>query len=67
MKTIYEDSRVLVETNGGGEIFITNKEYSQVQIRVGPQHSGQLLMTSFNGQLVPWAINGLSAILVKGL
>jgi hypothetical protein len=67
MEKIFEDIRLIVETNGSGEIFVTNKDDKLSQIRIGPEGAGRLLVTaSFTGQLVPWSINGLSAILVKG-
>jgi len=61
---LFEDRTTLVYTNGSGEIFIENKRGKNSTIRITPDQDG-FSVTAYGSQLTPWAIRGLSAILVQ--
>ena len=63
LPTIYEDSGVRVFHNCSGEIFVENKE-TDVTIRISPDYRS-LMVTTQNGIMTPWAVNGLAAFVVQ--
>jgi len=68
MEKLFENTDLLVETNGSGEIFIRNKKDPRATIRVGVGENNQqeLDITAHDATLTPWAYRGLPAIRVKG-
>ncbi len=64
LPTVYEDSRVRVFHNCSGEIFVENKE-TGINIRIS-QDNKSLVVTTHDGFMTPWSVNGLSAFVVRG-
>lgn len=62
---LFEDSALIVYTNGSGEIFVKNKRDEKSTIRITPDRDG-LNVTAHDGVLTPWAVNGLPAFVVRG-
>jgi hypothetical protein len=65
MTQLFEDSRLIVHTNGCGEIFVQNKADGKPMMRITPD-GDELCVTAHDGVLTPWAINRLPAFLVQG-
>jgi hypothetical protein len=64
LPVLYDDGVTLVYQNHCGEIFVENKRNRNSTLRVSPYGDG-FTITAHSGQLVPWSVNGLSAILVR--
>lgn len=62
---LFEDSNLIVYTNGSGEIFVKNKRDEGSTIRITPDRDG-FHVTAHDGVLTPWAVGGLPAFLVRG-
>jgi len=62
---LYEDNNLLVYHNRSGGIFIESKHDRNARIRVTPDYPG-MHVTAHDGRLIPWIVNGLSAIMVRG-
>jgi hypothetical protein len=60
---LFEDSTLVVYTNGSGEIFVERKSDDKVTIRVTPDHN-DLTVTAAQARLTPWSVNGLPAFRV---
>jgi hypothetical protein len=63
MKSVYEDNRIVLEVNTGGEYFLRSKASGTV-IRIHARMD-ETIVTCHQGRLTPWSVNGLPAFLVS--
>ena len=63
--TLFVNTRILVEANDSGEIFITARGEPKARIKVG-SYMDWLLITSQDGHFNPTESNGLGGFIVKG-
>jgi len=65
MNDLFENNQIKVYMNDSGEVFVHNKP-AGVTLRISDHYRG-ITITSHNGIMTPWAVNGCPAISVSKL